>query len=195
MKRLRKDSGGYALLYVLIIILVLCAIAMAICTIALRNFQSQEQSVSQMRQLYQAEGEIEKFVALAEDVSGLTTKTSGEHPDADAAQAEAERLCKEQYQAKLNDDKARLDGVNGSYFLDIGTASSTDMCEFTLTYQNEAIKIETTISMALKYEGFLSEHRYDPDGDGIFDVVKYSYTAKVSKASHTYHTYTITHLT
>lgn len=196
MKKFQKgNNNGYALLYVLIVIMVLCAIAMAICTIALRNFQSQERSVAQMRQLYQAEGEIEKFVALAEDMSELMPETSGEYTDANAARAEAERLCKDHYQAKLNDYKTRVDDISGNCTLAIDTASNTDICKFMLTYQNEVVKIETMISIALKYEGFPSEHTYDSNNDGIIDFVKYSYTTKVSKASHTYNTYVISRLT
>ena len=69
MKKLWKDNGGYALIYVLIVVLVLCAVAVSVCTAALKNYQAQERSIRQTQQLYQAEGEIEKFVALAEEVS------------------------------------------------------------------------------------------------------------------------------
>ena len=61
MKKLWKDNGGYALIYVLIVVLVLCAVAVSVCTAALKNYQAQEESVRQTRQLYQAEGEIEKI--------------------------------------------------------------------------------------------------------------------------------------
>lgn len=67
MKSLRKDTGGYALLYVMVIVFVLCAISMTICTVALRNLQSQEASVKRMEEKYTAEGEIEKLKALAEN--------------------------------------------------------------------------------------------------------------------------------
>lgn len=44
MKKLRTDTGGYALIYVLIVVLVLCAVAVTICTAALENYQAQEES-------------------------------------------------------------------------------------------------------------------------------------------------------
>ena len=56
MKKLWKDNGGYALIYVLIVVLVLCAVAVSVCTAALKNYQAQERSIRQTRQLYQAEG-------------------------------------------------------------------------------------------------------------------------------------------
>ena len=55
MKKLWKDNGGYALVYVLIVVLVLCAVAVSVCTAALKNYQAQERSIRQTRQLYQAE--------------------------------------------------------------------------------------------------------------------------------------------
>ena len=74
MKKLWKDTGGYALIYVLIVVLVLCAVAVSVCTAALKNYQAQERSIRQTQQLYQAEGEIEKFVALAEAVSNVSSR-------------------------------------------------------------------------------------------------------------------------
>ena len=90
MKKLRTDTGGYALIYVLIIVLVLCAVAVTICTAALENYQAQEESVRQTQQLYQAEGEIEKFVALAEKVSSL--QYFGEYDSEDVAKAAAKAV-------------------------------------------------------------------------------------------------------
>ena len=57
-------------------------------------------------------------------------------------------------------------------------------CEFTLTYENDTVCIKTEISMALTY------NVTPPDGTS-----ETTYTAEVSKASHNYKTYTITHLT
>ena len=81
MKSLRKDTGGYALLYVMVIVFVLCAISMMICTVALRNLQSQEASVERMEEKYAAEGEIEKIKAKIESlapISGLPKNTRDE---------------------------------------------------------------------------------------------------------------------
>ena len=44
IQSLRKEKGGYALLYVMVVVMVLCAISMMICTVALRSLQSQEAS-------------------------------------------------------------------------------------------------------------------------------------------------------
>ena len=178
MKKLWKDNGGYALVYVLIVVLVLCAVAVSVCTAALKNYQAQEESVRQTRQLYQAEGEIEKFVALAEDVSSL--RDSEEYDSEDEARAAA----KAAYVARLS----TLAG--GCTPTSVDTDKDVKFCTFTLTYKNDAVRIETKIKMNLEYK--VTEEESQPDGTTT--KVK-TYTAKVSKATHHYITYTITHLT
>lgn len=83
MRNLRKDQGGYALLYVMVVIILLCAVAMMICTVAMRNLQSQQASVERMVEKYEAQGEIEKILAQAERVDTLTG--AGTLVDAEAA--------------------------------------------------------------------------------------------------------------
>lgn len=184
MKKLWKDNGGYALIYVLIVVLVLCAVAVSVCTAALKNYQAQERSIRQTRQLYQAEGEIEKFVALAEDVHLL--EVSAEHDTKEAAEEEA----KEKYLAHLS---AVKEIVGGCTLTPDGTDTDVKFYTFALTYANSAVCIETKLKMNLEYE--VTEKKTPvPQPDGTTKQV-ITYTAKVSKAGHSYITYTITHLT
>lgn len=177
MKKLWKDNGGYALAYVLIVVLVLCAVAGSVCTAALKNYQAQERSIRQTQQLYQAEGEIEKFVALAEDVKSLKV-SSGSCASEEAARTAA----MDAYVARLS---TLVDGCTPT---SVDTDKDVKFCTFTLTYKNDAVRIETKIRMDLKY----SVTEIPPDGTTT--KVK-TYTARVSKATHSYNTYTITHLT
>ena len=181
MKKLWKDNGGYALAYVLIVVLVLCAVAVSVCTAALKNYQAQERSIRQTRQLYQAEGEIEKFVALAEDVSSL--RDSEEYDSEDEARAAA----KAAYVARLSTL------VSGCNYAPDDADTGSNFCTFTLTCSNAAVCIETKIRMNLEYS-VTEKKTQEPQPDGPpKEVIKY--TAKVSKAAHSYNTYTITHLT
>lgn len=183
MKKLWKDNGGYALIYVLIVVLVLCAVAVSVCTAALKNYQAQEESVRQTRQLYQAEGEIEKFVALAEDVHLL--EFSAEHDTKEAA----EKAAKEAYLTYLQGLHSKVSDC--TYAPPDATDTDSNSCTFTLIRANDAVRIETKIKMNLKYEVKKIEKEEElPDG-----TKKITYTAKVSKATHHYNTYTITHLT
>lgn len=185
MKKLWKDNGGYALVYVLIVVLVLCAVAVSVCTAALKNYQAQERSIRQTQQLYQAEGEIEKFVALAEDVHLL--EFSAEHDTKEAAEEKA----REAYLTYLI---AVSETVRSCNYDPNATITDSNSCTFKLTCEkNAAVRIETKIKMNLEYE--VTEKKVQeqqPDGK-TKEVIKY--TAKVSKATHSYNTYTITHLT
>lgn len=180
MKKLWKDNGGYALIYVLIVVLVLCAVAVSVCTAALKNYQAQERSIRQTQQLYQAEGEIEKFVALAEEVSSL--RDSEEYDSEDTARAAA----KDAYVKRLKD----LAG--GCTLTPDRTDNDVKCYKFALTYANAAVRIETKIKMNLEYDVKPVEKPEDPQPDG---KPKIKYTARVSKATHHYNTYTITHTT
>lgn len=184
MKKLWKDNGGYALIYVLIVVLVLCAVAVSVCTAALKNYQAQEESVRQTRQLYQAEGEIEKFVALAEDVHLL--EFSAEHDTKEAAEKEA----REAYLTYLT---AVSETVRSCNYDPKATITDSNSCTFPLTCANDAVRIETKIKMNLEYEVKKIEKEEKLQDETTTKVI--TYTAKVSKATHHYITYTITHLT
>ena len=106
MKKLWKDNGGYALAYVLIVVLVLCAVAVSVCTAALKNYQAQERSIRQTQQLYQAEGEIERFVALAEDVHLL------EFPAEHYTKEVAEEKARTAYRTHLQDVSKEVRSCN-----------------------------------------------------------------------------------
>ena len=182
MKKLRTDTGGYALAYVLIVVLVLCAVAVSVCTAALKNYQAQERSIRQTRQLYQAEGEIEKFVALAEHVSSL--QDSAEYNSEDEAKAAA----KEAYETYLS---SLVNPPASDCTLAPDADTDIKFYTFALTYANAAVRIETKIKMNLEYEvKEIEKQETLPDG-----TKKITYTAEVSKATHHYITYTITHLT
>ena len=77
-----------------------------------------------------------------------------------------------------------------TYALD-DTDTGSNSCTFTLTCANSAVCIKTKLKMNLEYEVKENEEKDTlPDG-----TKKITYTAKVSKATHSYSTYTITHLT
>lgn len=91
--RARKGREGYVLLYVVVVIILLSVVAMTICTISLRNLQSQQASLERTRQLYAAEGEIERFVANVEskalEVAAVESEKDGEIKEAFNARATA----------------------------------------------------------------------------------------------------------
>ena len=168
----------------LIVVLVLCAVAVSVCTAALKNYQAQERSIRQTQQLYQAEGEIEKFVALAEDVHLLEFSTKYDTKEA------AEEEAKTAYRTHLEDVSKEVSNCN--YDPD-ATITDSNSCTFPLTCANSAVCIKTEISMELTYV-YVEETMTQKLSDGTTKT-ETTYTAKVSKATHSYNTYTITHLT
>ena len=184
MKKLWKDNGGYALVYVLIVVLVLCAVAVSVCTAALKNYQAQERSIRQTQQLYQAEGEIEKFVALAEDVHLL------EFPAEHYTKEVAEEKARDAYLTYLT---AVSETVRSCNYDPDDTITDSNSCTFPLTCANGAVCIKTEMRMELTY-AYNEETTTQTLSDGTTTTV-IKYAAKVSKATHHYNTYTITHLT
>ena len=79
---MKKKSDGYVLVYVLIVIVVLSLLALGVCSITLRNLQTQQASVEQMQEQYEVEGQMERFIAklqvFQEDSSTYYYATSNE---------------------------------------------------------------------------------------------------------------------
>ncbi len=71
---MKKNNGGYVLAYVMIVITVVSAMALAVGSVAVRNLQVQEAAVERMQDLYAAEGEIERFQAWVKDQKYDETK-------------------------------------------------------------------------------------------------------------------------
>lgn len=94
MKHLKKDTGGYALLYVLVIVMVLVAISMMICTVALRNLQSQQAAVERMADKYAAQGEIEKIKVQKSKNLSIDLGTNGSKENAKATYVST--MCSEE---------------------------------------------------------------------------------------------------
>lgn len=75
---MKGRKGGYVLVYVLIVIVIVSALGLAVCSASLRNLQVQAAAVHQMKDKYAAEGEIERFCAwlLKQGASFETTVTN-----------------------------------------------------------------------------------------------------------------------
>ena len=67
MKSMMKRNDGYALAYVLVVLLVLAAIAFAVMTLSLKALERQQASLEHMKDKYAAQGYVEQVVALLEN--------------------------------------------------------------------------------------------------------------------------------
>ena len=61
---MRKNNDGYVLPFVLVVMIVLCIISTSLMTAALMNLRIQQRFTEQMVAKYEAQGEIEKIVAI-----------------------------------------------------------------------------------------------------------------------------------
>lgn len=64
---MKKHDEGYVLAYVTVVLLVFCLVATVILTGALRNLQNQQNTITQMKDQYAAEGMIEQVMAQWDD--------------------------------------------------------------------------------------------------------------------------------
>lgn len=68
---MKKRNEGYALPFVLVVMVVLCAVAVAILSASLKNLQSQQAVTEKMQAQYEAQGAIEKVIAVLESKQKL----------------------------------------------------------------------------------------------------------------------------
>lgn len=88
---MKGRKGGYVLVYVLIVIVIVSALGLAVCSASLRNLQVQAAAVRQMKDKYAAEGEIERFCAwLLEQTVDTNFETTVKDYPASAPVASAE---------------------------------------------------------------------------------------------------------
>lgn len=69
MKHLKREDG-YVLPYVLIVFAVVSLVAVSVCSVAINNLRVQEAAVRRAQALYEAEGKVERFTAIAKASSG-----------------------------------------------------------------------------------------------------------------------------
>lgn len=78
---MRKYNEGYALPFVVVVMLVLCLVAVSILTFSLQNLQNQQTSIERMQDKYEAQGDVEKTIANIASISS----TYGDLLEAQAA--------------------------------------------------------------------------------------------------------------
>ena len=64
---MKRHNEGYALPFVLVVLVVMCIIAVGIMDFSLRNLQSQKATIQRMEAKYEAAGKIEEIVAAIEN--------------------------------------------------------------------------------------------------------------------------------
>lgn len=69
---MKKRDDGYVMVYVTVVLLLFCMIATMLLSGAMKNMQTQQNAIAQMRDRYAAEGMIERVVAGENNIEGVT---------------------------------------------------------------------------------------------------------------------------
>ena len=76
---MRKRDEGYALAFVLVVVVVICLVAVSMMTVSLRNLEAQTASVERMKDKYEAQGIVEQIVSSI-DLEFKCAKLAVAHP-------------------------------------------------------------------------------------------------------------------
>lgn len=76
---MKKRDEGYALAFVLVVVVVICLVAVSMMTVSLRNLEAQTASVERMKDKYEAQGIVEQIVSSI-DSGFKCAKLAAEHP-------------------------------------------------------------------------------------------------------------------
>ena len=119
---MRKYDEGYALPFAVVVMLVLCLVAVSILTVSLHNLQNQQATIERMQDKYEAQGEVEKAIALIEtQVGDFLHQTYSSVADAQA-----------QLKSKIGMNVEWLDDESRS-------------CTIELSIAHESVQIDCTI--------------------------------------------------
>ena len=153
---MRKSDGGYVLLYVLAVLVVLALLALTVSSIALSNLRGQRAAVGNMQDRYAAEGVMEQAVARLQDSgtgpcslsgSGFSSRTAAENALQDA--------CTDLIGAMSESAGDPDGGISGLSISVTGIAQAEDE-QFTFTTQAEAAaegqQVSATLLVTLSVE-------------------------------------------
>lgn len=140
----KRNTEGFVLAYVMIVIAVVSAITMALTTSTLKVLQAQEQSVERMQAKYEAMGEIERLAAALKALNASSISISGEHSNSEEdAQNEAGR----KFAAFLDNESSFPYAVTQAIYYDTSHDTKPGKLEIIAitTERTSSVKIEATI--------------------------------------------------
>lgn len=188
MDKTRRD-GGYVLVYVVVVIVILCILVPAACSNSLQNLKAQQASVERMRQLYTAEGQIERFVAEVKD-GAMNLKKGKEGGNEDAAKRAIETAFGTDSSTNAVLDKAvPVSGQSFKIIKNNGKWSENDpknwlRYKISAVSKTENIQVETWIAIELA-----ADINSWMEREGESQVQYYSY--KITSCTITYESYDI----
>ena len=176
----KRNTEGFALAYVVVVITVLCTLSIGLMSISLRVLQVQEKNMQRMQDKYEAQGEVELFVAeLLRDLSNVESEEADEENGISAELFESIDAAYPAVQSALNN-------CLNDYFdesLDIQDATDSDEKPYKYTFifdyvatvvrdDETTVSVETILQADCEIE--YSESTSTPEGM-TEPVTKYGY--------------------
>lgn len=154
---MKRNNGGYVLVYVVVVIVILCILVPAACSNSLQNLKAQQASIERMQQLYAAEGKIERFYAEIETKAG--TLKSENYPYSrkdDAIQKAKDAFDSEVFRASEIQDlilkKEDGEAADTEFVPTWSEEEGVYICKLSIASTEKDITIEAKIKVALKIE-------------------------------------------
>ena len=178
----KRNEDGYVLVYVMVVVFVLCAIALALMSNTLRTLQAQEAMVQRMTDKYEAMGEIERVVAEIKSYTETHT-TEGSPLISDTNVADN---CSASH--SLHDTTDFNDTVIGfkNEHLDI-QIDEDDPCLYYIIASPEggSVEVNATIRITPHIDSNCLDHVSGPTENKYTHIMKHKYTVSISDIAFT----------
>ena len=181
----KRNTEGYVLAYLLIVITVMGVIAATLMTSTLQVVQAQEKSLVYMKDKYEVQGELERFIS---DLSNLIA-TSSFSNDGFLSQSSAEDAAAQDLSDYLNDrEKFNFDDypfistetndenelVEKFHANHNSIADKIDTLSFCIEFSNGSIVINAVVTIHLKIDIVEYEKEDTPDNLATPDTNEYT---------------------
>ena len=145
---MKRNDGGYVLVYVVAVIVLLCILVPAACSNSLRNLKAQQASIERMRQLYTAEGQIERFAA---EISERVVMPGSEEKQGNTETGR--NAVEEKFEAAFNGAESTPEGQfraeQQSAEVEWNSESSQCLYKISVTAKEENVNISARITIVL----------------------------------------------
>lgn len=166
----KRNEEGYVLVYVMVVVFVLCAIALALMSGTLHTLQTQEAMVQRMKDKYEAMGEIERVVAEIGTFKYSNNTTddpvTSEFPS-HSCEVDHDEICFSKFLEHIS--KLEISDVIQIQYDD----AHPTMLYITVTPDNDTVNINATINITASHSDMCNT-----DSSGI-DPVTLLYTHTV----------------
>ena len=183
---MKRNNGGYVLVYVVVVIVILCILVPAACSNSLQNLKAQQASIERMQQLYAAEGQIERFVAEVEAIP-IPIPKSGQGRSTDelgVAKEDAKTAVKSVIENASTNvlDENIIKKIDWNW-----EDTNTPNCKFSLVSKASDIAINAVIKVDLEVSIEVEAEKDDAGNS----TGKYLWSYKITDCTITYESYNI----